>query len=136
MNTLQMQIIAIVAGSFSTAGNFSGYNAAGQRIHIAGRQMESLGYTPDTIATKPVVFPLFVVAVEREFNVLDADGAPTTEKFSRLQAGSVFATKAGAIEAFNSDKVLTIEAGAELVKAAKTAGLTDAAVAALTSAAV
>lgn len=136
MNTLQMNIIAILSGNFSEKGNFSGYNAAGQRIHIAARQMETLGYTPESIATTPITFPLYTIAVEREFNVLDTDGAPTAEKFQRLQAGSVFPTKAAAIEAFNADKVLTIEAGAELKKVATGLGLTDKQVLALEAAAV
>ena len=136
MNTLQMQIIAVLGGNFSAKGNFSGYNAAGQRVHIASAQMEALGYTAESVKTKPITFPLYTIAVEREFNVLDESGNPTTEKFSRVQAGSVFATKAEAIAAYNADKVLTIEAGAELQKSAKELGLNDKQIAALEAAVV
>jgi len=125
MNTIQMQIIAILSGNFSDKGNFSGYNASGQRIHIAGRQMETLGYTPESVKTKPIAFPLYTIAVEREFNVLDTNGEPTTEKFTRTQAGSIFATKTSAIEAYNSDKVLNLEAVADLKKTAKGLELTE-----------
>lgn len=133
MNTVQMQIVAIQSGNFSEKGNFSGYNASGQRIHIAGRQMESLGHTPESVKTKPITFPLYTIAVEREFNTLDANGEPTTEKFTRTQAGSVFATKADAITAYNSDKVLGLEAVADLAKTAKELNLTDAVLAELAS---
>lgn len=132
MNAFQMQIIAILSGNFSTAGNFSGYNAAGQRLHITGRQMESVDYSP-TVAP---VFPFYIIAVEREFNVLDTDGKPTDKTFTRLQAGSVFKSKEAAIEAFNRDKVLTIEAAADLKKVATASGLTEADVKALAAASV
>jgi hypothetical protein len=125
MTTLQMNIIAILSGSFSARGNFSGYNAAGQRIHIAAQQMEALGHTVETVKTKPITFPLYTIAVEREFSVLDEKGEATAEKFTRLQAGSVFATKESAIEAYNADKVLGLETIAELGKSAKSFGLTD-----------
>jgi hypothetical protein len=120
-----MQIVAIHSGNFSDKGNFSGYNASGQRVHIAGRQMEALGHTPESVKTKPISFPLYTIAVEREFNVLDANGEPTTEKFTRTQAGSVFATKQDAITAYNSDKVLGLEATADLAKVATGLGLTE-----------
>jgi hypothetical protein len=87
--------------------------------------MEALGHTPESVKTKPISFPLYTIAVEREFNVLDANGEPTTEKFTRTQAGSVFATKQDAITAYNSDKVLGLEATADLAKVATGLGLTE-----------
>lgn len=127
-----MNTVTIVSGNFSKSGNnFTGYNAVGERIHVPMRQMENLGYNKDS----KVEFPLYAVVVEREFNTLGADGKPTDETFKRLQAGSLFKTKAELIEAANADKVLAIETKSALVKQASTAGLSEEAINALTNAA-
>jgi len=136
METLKMNIVAIHSGNFSDKGNFSGYNAAGQRFFIAGRQMEALGHTPASVVKAPISFPLYTLAVEKEFNVLDANGEPTAEKFTRAQAGSVFATKAAAIAAYNEDSLLSMEAKADLVKSAKDLNLTEELIADLLAVAV
>jgi hypothetical protein len=135
MTTLQAAIVAILSGNFTTNGNFSGYNSKGQRIHIPGRQMESLGFkTDDEVKGK---FPLYSIVVEREFNVLDENGEPKgDEKFTRAQAGSTFLSKADALTAYNSDSVLAIEATAELRKSATAAGLDAKTIAALEAATV
>ena len=118
------KMVRIVSGSFTEKGNFSGYDPSGDRIHINAQQMENLGLKKgDTIA-----FPLFAIAVERTFNRLDENQEPikvdgVEQTFTRVQAGSVFKTKAEMIEAFNSDKVLDIEATANLKAVAVEAGL-------------
>jgi 2-hydroxychromene-2-carboxylate isomerase len=122
-----MKTVAIISGNFTENGNFSGYNAAGSRIHISGRTMESAGMKKGDKLT----FPFYATVVEREFNVLDEQGNPTEEKFKREQAGAVFTNKAALIEAVNADKVLAIEANADLVGKATAVGLSDNAVKAL-----
>ena len=127
-----MQTVAILSGNWSANGNFSGYNAAGQRIHIPARQMENLGLTRDS----KIEYPIYTLVVEREFNELDEAGNPTDKTFKRLQAGSTFKTEEGMISAKNADKVLEIKAQKALVTEATSAGLTEDAVKALTSFAI
>lgn len=116
-----MKQVAILNGNWSTNGNFSGYNAAGERIHIPGRQFESLGITRDS----QIDFPLYALVVTREFSRLDADGKPTEEKFTRAQAGSIFKTKQAMIAAANADKLLAVETAKALQTEVKAAGLTE-----------
>ena len=122
-----MKTVAIISGNFTETGNFSGYNASGTRIHVSGRTMESAGIKKgDTVK-----FPLFATVVEREFNVLDANGNPTEEKFTREQAGAIFTNKQALIEAVNADKLLAVEAEADLKAKATAVGLTEEAINAL-----
>jgi hypothetical protein len=113
-----MKITAIQSGKFTEAGNFSAYNAAGQRIHVPGRLMEALGLA----AIEDIKFPLFALAEEREFAASDKEGE--TETFKRVQATSVFLNQADAVNAKNADAKLEIEAAADLNATAKASGLT------------
>lgn len=122
-----MKTVAIISGDFTKKGNFSGYNAAGTRIHISDRTMESAGIKKGD----KITFPLYATVVEREFNVLDEQGKETGEMFKREQAGSVFTTKQALIEAVNADRVLALEAAADLTAKATAAGLTEEAINAL-----
>lgn len=124
-----MQTVAILSGNFTGSGNFSGYNAAGQRIHVPARTLETIGLTKDS----KITFPLYALVVEREFDELNADGEPTGVKFKRNQAGSIFLNKADMINAANADKMLNIETAAALKTQATAAGLTDDAVASILS---
>lgn len=123
-----MKTVAILSGNFTENGNFSGYNASGARIHVNGRTMESAGIKKgDTVK-----FPLFATVVEREFNVLDEQGNPKEgETFKREQAGAIFTNKQALIEAVNADKLLAVEAEADLKAKATAIGLTEEAVNAL-----
>jgi hypothetical protein len=122
-----MQTVAILSGSFTDNGNFSGYNAAGQRVHVPARTMESIQLTKDS----KIAFPLYALVVEREFDVVDADNEPTGKTFKRQQAGSIFLNKADMIAAANADKMLTIETAAALKTQATAAGLTEDAISGL-----
>lgn len=124
-----MKTVAIISGNFTETGNFSGYNASGSRIHVSGRTMESAGIKKGDV----VKFPLYATVVEREFNELDEQGNPTDKTFKREQAGAIFTNKQALIEAVNADKVLTIEAEADLKAKASAVGLTDEAINALQS---
>lgn len=123
-----MKTVAIISGNFTETGNFSGYNASGTRIHVSGRTMESAGIKKgDTVK-----FPLFATVVEREFNVLDENGNPKEgETFKREQAGAIFTNKQALIEAVNADKLLAVEAEADLKAKASAVGLTQEAINAL-----
>ena len=118
--------MVLQSGSFSEKGNFSGYNASGIRIHVSAQTMQTLGYNKANAST--IQFPLYACVVERTFNVLNDNQEPTGETFTRLQAGSVFKTKAELIAAVNADKLLAVEAESELQKVAKTLDLTPEAI--------
>jgi len=122
-----MKQTQIIAGNFAgegSKGNFSGYNAKGQRIFIHKRMMEAHGWSKDG----DVKFPFFAIVGEREIQLMDADGNLTEEKVFRTQALSVFPTKEAMIEAYNSDAQFELEAKVALGVTAKAAGLTDEAV--------
>lgn len=122
-----MKTVRIISGEFTAKGNFSGYNAAGQRIHISERTMGAANIKKGD----KIEFPLFAAVVEREFDVLDEQGKPTGQKFKREQAGSVFTTKTDLISAVNADKELALEARAALQATATAVGLTESTLAAL-----
>lgn len=127
-----MKPVTIFSGKVTAKGNLTGYNAAGERVHISAQQLTSAKIDPATIT-----FPLYALTVERSFErrdindkpILDATGKP--ELFTRDQAGSIFTTKAAMIEAMNSDKLISIEAASALNTAAVASGLTAESITAL-----
>lgn len=116
-----MKPITILSGNWSASGNFSGYDASGERIHIPARQMEALGYK----VGDSVSYPFYSLIKERTFSKLDADGKPTNETFTRVQAGSLFKNEEALITAMNADKLLTLKAQKALQTEATSAGLTE-----------
>ena len=122
-----MKQTQILSGKFSTGdkakGNFTGYNAAGEKIFIFKEQMATLGFKTDAD-----VKPFFALVDTKEIATRDENGEITTTLVKRLQATSVFKTAAEIISAVNSDKLLALEAAAQLKTAATAAGLTEAAV--------
>jgi hypothetical protein len=130
-----MKQTRILSGNFAgegSKGNFSGYNAKGDRIFIHKRQMEALGFT----SNENLVFPFFAIVGQKEINLVDADGNITEDKTLRTQALSVFKTKEDMISAYNSDMEFEIEAKVSLGKTAKASGLSDEAVKALLEVAI
>lgn len=117
-----MRKISILSGNFSANGNYSGYNAQGERVFIAKRQMEQLGFKADG----DVKFPFYCLAQNKEYGEVDENNQPTGKTFSRLTAGSVFKDKASMINASIEDRLLDIEAEVALKSAATTAGLSTA----------
>lgn len=128
-----MKNFAIVSGTFSAAGNFSGYDALGTRVHIRKAQMESLGFT----SAETAKYPFYAVVNEDEINprndagelMVDTAGNPVLVK--RLTAKSVFANKAALVEARAEVATLDIEVQAAVQQKAKAAGLTDQQIAAI-----
>lgn len=122
--------VAIRSGNVSaTEKNFSGYPVSGKRVHIPLRQMEALypNFSKDT----KVEFPFYALVEEREFDEVDANNEPTGKKFTRLQAGSIFKSKAEMIEAYNENDLMELEAKAHLKAQAKAMNLDDNAINAL-----
>ena len=125
----------ILSGNFSAGegkkGNFTGYNAKGEKIFVHKAQMETLGFKENKD-----VKPFFAVIGEREINTLDTDGNPTNVMVKRLQALSVFTDSKSLISAVNSDAVLELQAKAALKTEATAAGLTEKSLEALLNASI
>lgn len=122
--TKNMTVETIVSGNFSGKGNFSGYNSAGTRFFISGRQMEKLGITKDE-----EVKQFYITSSTRTFNELDGDGNVKTDEagntltFERTQAGACFATQAEAIDAITAPEMIAIATETRLSQARSDAKL-------------
>jgi hypothetical protein len=134
-NSDSMKSTKILSGKFANAegqkGNFTGYNASGQRIFIHKAQMDALGFTKDAD-----VKPFFALVDERDIQTRDANGELTDVLVKRLQALSVFKTQEDLVDAVNSDAKIEIAAALDLKATATSAGLTDQQVNSLLSAAI
>lgn len=112
----------ILSGKFAgegSKGNFTGYNAKGERIFIHKAQMESLGVKNE----KDLKFPFFSIIGDKDIQTRDEAGELTNVLVSRLQALSVFKTREEMLEAINSDAMLELDAKAALATKASAAGL-------------
>ena len=132
-----MKNYVINNGTFTTNGNFSGYTALGERVHIFGRQMQALGWTKP----EDVKFPFYTIATAKEIGQLDGNGKPVVDAnglpvtASRLTALSTFKTRDEIKQAHADSALLDIEIAQEIRSQASTAGLSEAAVNALAAAA-
>jgi hypothetical protein len=115
-------------GSFTANGNFSGYTALGDRIHLHKRQMESLGWKTNT----DVKFPFYTIATIKQIGQLGTDGKPVIDattgleiKSDRLTALSAFKTREEIKQAHADASLLDIEIAQEIKAQASTAGLTE-----------
>lgn len=123
-----MRQTQILSGKFATGdkqkGNFTGYNAAGERIFIHKAQMESVGFITD----KDVTFPFYALIDMKPMQTRDADGAITEVVVDRLKALSLFKTAAELTAAVNADFALGLEAAKARKEMATAAGLNEASV--------
>ena len=123
-------------GSFTANGNFSGYTALGERVHIFGRQMQSLGWSKP----EDVKFPFYAIGTMKEFGQLDANGKPLVDAngvavtAGRLTALSAFKTREEIKQAHADSALLDIEIAQEIRTQASTAGLSESAINALANA--
>lgn len=133
-----MKNYAIQSGSFTDNGNFSGYTALGERLHIHKRQMASLNWAK----IEDVKFPFFAIGDVKQIGQLDENGAPKTNAdgtpllVDRLTAMSVFTTKQALIDAHVDVATLGVEIAASIKTKATSAGLTEDAVSVLLAASV
>lgn len=120
-----MKTTKILSGKFANGegqkGNFTGYNASGQRVFIHKAQMEALGWKTDAD-----VKPFYALVDEKDIQTRDANGELTDVLVKRLQALSVFKTEAELVDAVNSDAKIEIAVALDLKATATSAGLTDA----------
>ena len=110
-------------GSFTGAGNFSGYTALGERVHIFKRQIEAMGWASNA----DVKFPFFAIGTMKPISQLDEAGnvVGTTE---RLTALSAFKTREEIKQAHADSALLDIEIQQEIKSQASSAGLTETAI--------
>lgn len=116
-------------GAFTANGNFSGYTALGDRVHIFGRQMEALGWGKEN--AKAIKFPFYVIATTKQIGQLDAKGQPVLDEKTglpvtkdRLTAMSAFKTRDEIKQAHADNALLDIEIAQEIQSQATSAGLT------------
>lgn len=122
-----MKNYSITSGKFTSAGNFTGYNSIGERLHIHKAQMAALKWTKD----EEVKFPFYAVAqvktigqLDENGNVkLDEAGVPVTAE--RLTAMSVYPTREQLIGAQVDNLTLNIDVAKSVKEAASKAGLTE-----------
>ena len=133
-----MKNYVINNGQFTANGNFSGYTALGERVHIFGRQMSALGWAKQD----DVKFPFYAIGTTKQISQLDtngkplvnADGTPVTA--DRLTALSAFKSRDEIKQAHADAALLDIEIAQEIRTQASSAGLSQQAVDALANAAI
>lgn len=128
-----MKNYVINNGQFTANGNFSGYTALGERVHIFGRQMQALGWTKP----EQVVFPFYAIGTTKQIGQLDANGKPLVDASGqplvadRLTALSAFKSREEIKQAHADAALLDIEISQEIRNQAANAGLSQKAVDAL-----
>lgn len=133
-----MKNYVINNGAFTPNGNFSGYTALGERVHVFNRQMQALGWSKQ----EDVKFPFYVIGTTKQIGQLDAEGKPvmnadgTPVTLGRLTALSAFKTRDEIKQAHADAALLDIEIAQEIRTQATTAGLSENAVSALMNASV
>lgn len=118
-----MKNYVINNGSFTAAGNFSGYTALGERVHIYGRQMDSLEWS----GNNDVEFPFYVIGALKEINNVDKDGTVISTD-QRLTALSVFKTRQDITNAHTESAFLDVEIKKSIAEEASKVGLSEAAI--------
>jgi hypothetical protein len=114
-------------GSFTANGNFSGYTALGDRVHLHKRQMEALNWKTNA----DVKFPFYTIATIKQIGQLGADGKPVLDAnglpvtADRLTALSAFKTRDEIKQAHADANLLDVEIAQEIRSQASSAGLTE-----------
>ena len=115
----------ILSGKFASGdkqkGNFTGYNAAGERIFIHKAQMEAVGFN----TADDVKFPFFALIATKPIQTRDANGDITEVVVDRLQALSLFKSAAELTAAVNADFALSLDAAKARKEMATAAGLNE-----------
>jgi hypothetical protein len=122
-----MRNFVINNGSFTASGNFSGYTALGERVHIFGRQMQALGWSKQ----EDVKFPFYAIGTIKPVGKLDDNGKPVLktdgqpDTSDRLTALSAFKTRDEIKQAHADAALLDVEIQKEIHTQAKEAGLNE-----------
>jgi hypothetical protein len=107
-------------GAFTAAGNFSGYTALGERIHIHARQMAALGWSDNA----DVSFPFYCITKDVVIKELDSKGVETGQTSVRETAASVFKTREDINQAHIDSATLDMEIKKNIAQEAAKVGLT------------
>jgi hypothetical protein len=126
-----MKNYVINNGSFTAAGNFSGYTALGERVHIFARQMESLGWS----SVDEVGFPFYAIGDVKQIDNVDENGAILSSS-SRLTALSVFKSKNDIVNAHAESAFLDVEIKQSISQQAAKVGLSQSAIDSLLAATI
>ena len=118
-----MKNYVINNGSFTAAGNFSGYTALGERVHIFARQMESLGWS----SVDEVGFPFYAIGDVKQIDNVDENGVVLSSS-SRLTALSVFKSKNDIVNANAESAFLDVEIKQSISQQAAKVGLSQSAI--------
>ena len=119
-------------GAFTAAGNFSGYTALGNRIHIYARQMASLGWT----SNEDITFPFYCITKDSEIKELDSAGNETGKTSLRETATSVFKTREAINQAHIDSATLDMEIKKNIAEEAAKVGLSKDSIESLLNASV
>ena len=146
-NTMALENLNIVSGSFSTKGNFTGRTSLNKKTFIHGGTMKAKGWDTidkvkfpfiavSEIAQVAVTTPEEVVTAEgtivmKYIPVLNAEGQPTFDK--RETTVAVFANKQEAIQAHIAESSLNNEINEAVAYAQKNYKLDEASLAKLTA---
>jgi len=125
-----MKNLSINNGTFSAAGNFSGYNTVGVRVHIYKRQMDAMGWT----SVEDIEFPFYCIADNKTVQAQDENGAPVGEASERLTALSIFKTKKEMTQAHVDNATLDMEIKKSIADEAAKVGLDQVSIESLMSA--
>lgn len=125
-----MKNLVINNGTFSAAGNFSGYNTLGTRVHIYKRQMDAMGWS----SVEDVEFPFYAIADIKTVQSTDDAGTPVGEASERLTALSVFKSKTEMTQAHVDNATLDIEIKKSIADEAAKVGLDTVSIEALMNA--
>jgi len=121
-------------GAFTAAGNFSGYTALGNRIHIYARQMSALGWTTDEDLKDNL--PFYCITKETEIKELDVNGKETGNVSTRETAVSVFKTREAINRAYIDSATLDMEIKKNIAEEAAKVGLSKESIDSLLNASV
>lgn len=119
------QMTELQSGAFTKGenakGNFTAYDANGERFFIHKNTINALGWLTDA----DVKFPFYAITDEKEIQTRDANGELTDVLVKRAQALSIFKTEDDMINAFNSGARLQIKAKQNLQAVATASGLSQ-----------
>lgn len=123
MNSNNITHHIIISGHFSKNGNFIGIDSNDKSVHIYKVQMDLLNLKSD----EEIIYPLFVVAVVKSFDVLSGEPGDSERKqifnrdgsnqiFDRLTAMAVFKNFESLVYAYAKESALNIDFNSEVVE--------------------
>lgn len=121
MNKSNIMTAVIKTGQFIASGNFTGYTAAGIRVHIYKRQMAQYNWEEN----EDVKFPFYCLVEKKEITPFLADGKTPCEKITRIIAKSVFMTVEALALAKGESVLVENKENTIIAKQAVAAGLSE-----------